>query len=53
MLDQPSVPSDVTGKLLELAEFMEREDEALPIDVADLARYALRCESYAKSLHYR
>ncbi|KAF4546613.1 Phosphatidylinositol 3-kinase tor2 protein [Lasiodiplodia theobromae] len=39
--------------LLNLAEFMEHDDKALPIDVRTLGMYAARCHAYAKALHYK
>ena len=47
------VPPDLLGLLLNLAEFMEHDDKALPIDIRVLGREAGRCHAYAKALHYK
>jgi FKBP12-rapamycin complex-associated protein len=39
--------------LLNLAEFMEHDVEALPIDIKILAELAQKCHAYAKALHYK
>lgn len=39
--------------MLNLAEFMEHDDKALPIDIRVLGREAARCHAYAKALHYK
>jgi hypothetical protein len=49
----PKTPSDVLHLLLNLAEFMEHNDRALPIHTRQLAEYAQRCHAYAKALHYK
>ncbi|KAH8902209.1 phosphatidylinositol 3-kinase tor2 [Coniochaeta sp. PMI_546] len=48
-----NVPPDLLGQLLNLAEFMEHDDKALPIDIRVLGREAARCHAYAKALHYK
>lgn len=48
-----NVPPDLLGHLLNLAEFMEHDDKALPIDIRVLGREAARCHAYAKALHYK
>ncbi|KAI1098365.1 FAT-domain-containing protein [Jackrogersella minutella] len=48
-----NVPPDLLGLLLNLAEFMEHDDKALPIDIRVLGREAGRCHAYAKALHYK
>ncbi|TWU76094.1 phosphatidylinositol kinase- protein kinase tor1 [Metarhizium rileyi] len=48
-----NVPPDLLGLLLNLAEFMEHDDKALPIDIRVLGREAARCHAYAKALHYK
>lgn len=48
-----NVPPDLLGLLLNLAEFMEHDDKALPIDIRHLGREAARCHAYAKALHYK
>jgi FKBP12-rapamycin complex-associated protein len=39
--------------LLNLAEFMEHDMEALPIDIRVLAHLAHKCHAHAKALHYK
>ncbi|PHH75663.1 hypothetical protein CDD82_4330 [Ophiocordyceps australis] len=48
-----NVPPDLLSLLLNLAEFMEHDDKALPIDIRVLGREAARCHAYAKALHYK
>ncbi|KAG6006536.1 hypothetical protein E4U21_006990 [Claviceps maximensis] len=48
-----NVTPDLLGLLLNLAEFMEHDDRALPIDIRVLGREAARCHAYAKALHYK
>lgn len=48
-----NVPPDLLALLLNLAEFMEHDDKALPIDIRILGREAARCHAYAKALHYK
>ena len=48
-----NIPPDLLGLLLNLAEFMEHDDKALPIDIRVLGREAGRCHAYAKALHYK
>lgn len=49
-----NMPQDVLKTLIHLAEFMEKCDpNALPIDLALLSEAALRCQAYAKALHYK
>ncbi|CEJ79844.1 Putative FKBP12-rapamycin complex-associated protein [[Torrubiella] hemipterigena] len=48
-----NIPPDLLGLLLNLAEFMEHDDKALPIDIRVLGREAARCHAYAKALHYK
>ncbi|KAI9746692.1 MAG: phosphatidylinositol kinase- protein kinase tor1 [Claussenomyces sp. TS43310] len=49
----PHITPDLLGILLNLAEFMEHDDKALPIDIRILGREAGRCHAYAKALHYK
>ncbi|GBE86637.1 Serine/threonine-protein kinase tor2 [Sparassis crispa] len=46
-------PSDLVHRLLNLAEFMEHEDKALPIENRTLGEYAMKYHAYAKALHYK
>ncbi|KAK9450365.1 armadillo-type protein [Limtongia smithiae] len=47
------IPPEIVQTLLNLAEFMERDDKPLPIDIHTLGQYAMRCHAYAKALHYK
>ncbi|RDW62509.1 hypothetical protein BP5796_10811 [Coleophoma crateriformis] len=49
----PHLSPDLLGILLNLAEFMEHDDKALPIDIRVLGREAGRCHAWAKALHYK
>ena len=48
-----SIPPEVMQVILNLAEFMERDDRPLPIDAATLGAYAMKCHAYAKALYYQ
>ncbi|KAL0953824.1 hypothetical protein HGRIS_005004 [Hohenbuehelia grisea] len=48
-----TTPSDLIHRLLSLAEFMEHEEKALPIEHRTLGEYAMRYHAYAKALHYK
>ncbi|KAI9726194.1 MAG: phosphatidylinositol kinase- protein kinase tor1 [Chrysothrix sp. TS-e1954] len=52
-LTSPQIPPEILQQLLNLAEFMEHDDKALPIDVRTLGMYAGKCHAYAKALHYK
>lgn len=52
-LISPHIPPEILQILLNLAEFMEHDDKALPIDIRTLGMYAARCHAYAKALHYK
>ena len=47
------IPPEILQMLLNLAEFMEHDDKALPIDVRTLGMYAAKCHAFAKALHYK
>ncbi len=49
----PVIPPEILQTLLNLAEFMEHDDKALPIDIKMLGAYAAKCHAYAKALHYK
>jgi FKBP12-rapamycin complex-associated protein len=53
VLRSPNAPSEICQALLNMAEYLERHDKNLPISISDLGRYALRCQAYAKALHYK
>ncbi|KAF1821278.1 TOR1 phosphatidylinositol 3-kinase [Dissoconium aciculare CBS 342.82] len=52
-LTSPNIPPEILQVLLNLAEFMEHDDKALPIDVRTLGMYAAKCHAFAKALHYK
>lgn len=52
-LTSPNIPPEILQALLNLAEFMEHDDKALPIDIRTLGKYAQRCHAFAKALHYK
>ncbi|GAB7363647.1 hypothetical protein MBLNU230_g4217t1 [Neophaeotheca triangularis] len=52
-LTSPHIPPEILQMLLNLAEFMEHDDKALPIDVRTLGMYAGKCHAFAKALHYK
>jgi FKBP12-rapamycin complex-associated protein len=52
-LTSDSIPPEILQILLNLAEFMEHDDKALPIDVRILGMYAAKCHAFAKALHYK
>ena len=52
-LTSPTIPAEILQILLNLAEFMEHDDKALPIDVRTLGMYAGKCHAFAKALHYK
>jgi serine/threonine-protein kinase mTOR len=49
----PIIPPEIIQTLLNLAEFMEHDVEALPIKLTTLAERAQKSNAYAKALHYR
>jgi FKBP12-rapamycin complex-associated protein len=52
-LSSENIGPDVVQTILNLAEFMEHDDKALPIDVRALGQYAGKCHAFAKALHYK
>lgn len=48
-----TIPAEILQTLLNLAEFMEHDVEALPIDIRELGELAQKCHAYAKALHYK
>lgn len=48
-----TIPAEILQMLLNLAEFMEHDVEALPIDIRELGELAQKCHAYAKALHYK
>lgn len=49
----PTIPPEILQMLLNLAEFMEHDEKALPIDIRTLGDLASKCHAYAKALHYK
>lgn len=47
------IPTEIMQTLLNLAEFMQHQDQTLPLDVRLLGDLAERCHSHAKALHYK
>jgi FKBP12-rapamycin complex-associated protein len=52
-ITSPTIPPEILQTLLNLAEFMEHDDKALPIDIKTLGLYATKCHAFAKALHYK
>ncbi|KAH3038047.1 hypothetical protein KXW01_003998 [Aspergillus fumigatus] len=52
-LTSPNIPPEILQILLNLAEFMEHDDKALPIDIRTLGKYSAKCHAFAKALHYK
>ncbi|KAL8715140.1 MAG: hypothetical protein Q9220_001097 [cf. Caloplaca sp. 1 TL-2023] len=52
-ITSPHIPPEILQVLLNLAEFMEHDDKALPIDIRVLGAHAAKCHAYAKALHYK
>ncbi len=53
LFKSPGVPIEIIHDILNLAEFMEREVNPLPIDISVLSKHACRCNAYAKALHFK
>ncbi|KAG8529931.1 uncharacterized protein KY384_005412 [Bacidia gigantensis] len=52
-LASPHIPPEILQILLNLCEFMEHDDHALPLDIRQLGKYAARNHAFAKALHYK
>ncbi|KAL8658559.1 MAG: hypothetical protein Q9202_007526 [Teloschistes flavicans] len=52
-ITSPNIPPEILQVLLNLAEFMEHDDKALPIDIRILGAHAAKCHAFAKALHYK
>ena len=48
-----SIPPEILQQLLNLAEFMEHDDNQLPIDIRTFGVLAAKCRAFAKALHYK
>ena len=49
----PTIPPEIVGVLLNLAEFCEHDERPLPVEARTLGAIAERCRAYAKALHYK
>ena len=49
----PTIPPEIVGTLLNLAEFCEHDERPLPVEARTLGAIAERCRAYAKALHYK
>lgn len=49
-LGSPFIPLEILQTLLNLAEFMEHDDKALPISIKTLGGYSAKCHAYAKGI---
>ncbi|KAJ2761707.1 phosphatidylinositol kinase- protein kinase tor1, partial [Coemansia nantahalensis] len=47
------VPAEILQAILGLAEYMERDEKQIPIDLKLLGDYADRCHALPKELHYK
>ncbi|KAJ3212943.1 phosphatidylinositol kinase- protein kinase tor1 [Entophlyctis luteolus] len=54
-MNSPTFPAELTQTILNLAEFMERDEskEPLPISRKILGQYATKCHAWAKALYYK
>lgn len=48
-----SIPPEILTTLLNLAEFMEHNGYQLPLDRRTLAALSMKCQAFAKALHYK
>ena len=52
-LSSPTFPPEIVATILNLAEFMEHDERALPINIRTLGALATKCHAFAKALHYK
>ena len=52
-LASANIPPEILQVLLNLCEFMEHDDRALPLDIRRLGSYAAKNHAFAKALHYK
>ena len=52
-LASSNIPPEILQVLLNLCEFMEHDDRALPLDIRRLGTYAAKNHAFAKALHYK
>eukprot|EP00210_Caulerpa_lentillifera_P007080 g6773.t1 len=48
-----TIPPEIVTTLLNLAEFMEHNGNELPLDKRTLAALSMKCQAFAKALHYK
>ncbi|KAF8573454.1 atypical PIKK FRAP protein kinase [Ramaria rubella] len=53
VLTSSSVPPEVAHYMLDLVEYMERNETPLPISHSSMADYCFHLQAYAKALHHR
>ncbi|KAH7835891.1 hypothetical protein Vadar_030886 [Vaccinium darrowii] len=49
----PNIPPEILATLLNLAEFMEHDENPLPIDIRLLGALAEKFRAFAKAVHYK
>jgi FKBP12-rapamycin complex-associated protein len=52
-ISNPNVPMSVLKTILNLAEFMEHDNQGLQLDITSMANLAEKCNAHAKALYYR
>ncbi|CCK71085.1 phosphatidylinositol kinase family protein KNAG_0G00270 [Huiozyma naganishii CBS 8797] len=52
-LSAAATPPEINQTLLKLIEYMDHDDNALPIPIHKLGEYAQNCNAYAKALRYK
>lgn len=52
-IQNQNVPLTVLKTLLNLAEFMEHDNQGLQLDITSMANLAEKCNAHAKALYYR
>ncbi len=52
-LASETIPPELMQAILNLAEFMQRDDRPLPMNFTALGSYAMKCHAYAKALYYQ
>jgi FKBP12-rapamycin complex-associated protein len=52
-INNPNVPLTVLKTILNLAEFMEHDNQGLQLDITSMAKLAEKCNAHAKALYYR
>jgi serine/threonine-protein kinase mTOR len=52
-IDSQTAPTIILQTVLNLAEFMEHDENTLPLETSTLGSLAEKCNAYAKALYYR